>query len=69
MFKILSAQAIARRKKWVEKICQIDGGFAESAVVLQKELEKEVKKEGVGALHDHLRLCGHIPKSYGRYSS
>jgi len=38
-------------------------------VKLEKELEAEIKKNGVPSLIDHLRLCGNIPESYGHDTS
>ena len=38
-------------------------------VKLEKELEAEIKKNGVPSLIVHLRLCGNIPESYGHDTS
>lgn len=69
MSKIISAVAIKRRDYWVEEIRKLSGHFGNDTEKLEKELEAEIKKNGVSSLIDHLRLCGNIPESYGHDTS
>jgi hypothetical protein len=69
MSKIISNIAIKRREYWVEEIRKLSGHFGNDTEKLEKELEAEVKKNGVSSLIDHLRLCGSIPESYGHDTS
>lgn len=66
---IISKKAIKRRETWIEKIQNIDGNFSDDALYLEKELEKEIKKDGYITLIDHIRLCGNIPERYGHDTS
>jgi len=45
------------------------GHFGNDTEKLEKELEKEIKKNGISALIEHLWLCGNIPESYGHDTS
>jgi len=69
MSKIISDIAIKRRNYWVEEIRKLSGHFGNDTEKLEKELESEIKKNGVSSLIDHLRLCGNIPESYGHDTS
>ncbi|NCA86748.1 MAG: HindIII family type II restriction endonuclease [Clostridia bacterium] len=69
MSKIIPDKAIKRREYWVEEIRKLSGHFGNDTEKLEKELEAEVKKNGVSSLIDHLRLCGNIPESYGHDTS
>lgn len=69
MNKIISEKAIKRRDFWVEEIRKLSGNFGSDTEKLEKELETEIKKNGVASLIDHLRLCGNIPESYGHDTS
>jgi type II restriction enzyme len=69
MKKVISDKAIKRRSYWVNEIKKLSGNFGDDYDRLQAELTKEVKKNGITALIDHLRLCGSIPESYGHDSS
>jgi len=69
MNKIISDKAIKRREYWVEEIRKLSGHFGNDTEKLEKELEAEVKKNGISSLIDHLRLCGNIPESYGHDTS
>lgn len=69
MSKVISDEAIKRREYWVEEIRKLSGHFGNDTEKLEKELEAEVKKNGVSSLIDHLRLCGNIPESYGHDTS
>ena len=69
MSKIISDRAIKRRQYWIEEIRKLSGNFGADTDRLEKELEEEIKKSGVTALIDHLRLCGNIPESYGHDTS
>ena len=69
MSKIISDTAIKRRNYWVEEIRKLSGNFGNDTEKLEKELEAEIKENGISSLIDHLRLCGNIPESYGHDSS
>lgn len=69
MKNILSEKTLIRHKHWIDEICKLSGNFGEDTDRLEKELEEEIKKSGITALIDHLRLCGNIPESYGHDSS
>jgi len=47
----------------------LSGNFGDDSDKLEKELETEIKKNGISSLIDHLRLCGNIPESYGHDTS
>jgi type II restriction enzyme len=69
MSKVISEKAIKRREFWVEEIRKLSGNFVNDNAKLENELEVEIKKYGIPALIDHLRLCGNIPESYGHDTS
>lgn len=69
MSKIISAKAIKTRQYWIEEIRKMSLNFGNNIDKLEKELEAEIKKNGVPSLIDHLRLCGNIPESYGHDTS
>ena len=69
MKKLITESAIRRRTWWVEEIRKLSGNFGDGSDRLEKELGDEIKKQGVPALIDHLRLCGDIPESYSHDSS
>ena len=69
MSKIISDKAIKRRDFWVEEIRKLSGNFGNDTEKLEKELEAEIKKNGISSLIEHLRLCGNIPESYGHDTS
>lgn len=69
MRKIISAKAIKTRQYWIEEIRKMSLNFGNNIDKLEKELEAEIKKNGVPSLIDHLRLCGNIPESYGHDTS
>ncbi|MDO9153299.1 MAG: HindIII family type II restriction endonuclease [Paludibacter sp.] len=69
MSKIISDIAIKRRDYWVKEIRKLSGHFGNDTEKLEKELEAEIKKNGISSLIDHLRLCGNIPESYGHDTS
>lgn len=69
MSNIISDIAIKRRDYWVEEIRKLSGHFRNDSEKLEKELEAEIKTNGVSSLVDHLRLCGNIPESYGHDTS
>jgi len=69
MKKIISEKAIKTRVYWIEEIRKLSGNFVNDSDRLEKELEAEIKKNGITALIDHLRLCGNIPESYGHDTS
>lgn len=67
--KHISPEALQRRKYWVDEILTISGSFGSDSARLAEELREEIASAGLGALRDHLRLCGAIPESYGHDSS
>jgi len=69
MNRIISEEAISRRKYWIEEIRKLSGNFGNDSERLEKELEIEINEKGVSALVDHLRLCGNIPESFAHDSS
>jgi type II restriction enzyme len=69
MMRIISENAIAKRKYWVSEIQKLSGNFTGDTKRLENELGKEIKKYGSGTLIDHLRLCGNIPEAYSHDSS
>lgn len=69
MPKVISKEAIKRRKYWVEEIRNLSGNFGDDSERLEFELTTEIKKDKSQALLDHLRLCGDIPESYRHDSS
>jgi hypothetical protein len=69
MKKIIADKAIKNRQYWIEEIRNLSGNFGDDSDKLEKELETEIKKNGISSLIDHLRLCGNIPESYGHDTS
>ena len=69
MKKIIADKAIKNRQYWIEEIRKLSGNFGDDSDKLEKELEAEIKKNGISSLIDHLRLCGNIPESYGHDTS
>ena len=67
--KIISASAIKRRAYWVDEIVKISGKFGDDSARIDAELTVEVAQGKVGAVLDHLRLCGSIPERYGHDTS
>ena len=69
MTKIISDEAINTRNYWVTKIVGFGKDFSSNSELIEKELDKEIKKKGNKILIHHLRLCGNIPESYGHDTS
>ena len=69
MKNIIADKAIKNRQYWIEEIRKLSGNFGDDSDKLEKELEAEIKKNGISSLIDHLRLCGNIPESYGHDTS
>lgn len=67
--EVLSASAIKRRTYWVDEIVRLSGKFGEDASRIEQELDSEIRRDGVLALTEHLRLCGSIPERYGHDTS
>lgn len=65
----ISKKAIERRAYWIDEIVKISGKFGEDSSRIDAELSDEAKKDGSGAIVDHLRLCGSIPERYGHDTS
>jgi hypothetical protein len=61
--------AIARRKYWVDEIELVSGKFGDNADRIEQEISKEIAKENIHVVVDHLRLCGVIPEKYLHDSS
>lgn len=68
-FEILTAKSIQRRHHWIDEIAKVSGKFGDDSSKIDRELISEVKRDGLAALLDHLRLCGSIPEHYGHDSS
>jgi hypothetical protein len=68
-YEVLTTAAIQRRQYWVQEIAKISGKFGDDSAKVERELIAELKRDGVSALLDHLRLCGAIPEDYGHDSS
>lgn len=68
-FEFITESTIERRRYWTKEIIQLSGSFGTDTAKLQEELRAEIATDGVGALVDHLRLCGAIPEWYGHDSS
>lgn len=69
MRKVISQNAISRRHHWIEEIITISGHFSSDFSRVEDKLSEEIRRDGVTALLDHLRLCPAIPESYGHDSS
>lgn len=67
--EILSKNAINRRLYWIDELVNLSGNFGADSSKVEAELADEIKKDGINALLDHLRLCTAIPESYGHDSS
>jgi len=67
--EILTEKSIQRRRHWIDEIAKISGKFGDDSSKIDRELITEIKRDGLAALLDHLRLCGSIPEYYGRDSS
>ncbi|MBE2227618.1 MAG: HindIII family type II restriction endonuclease [Ignavibacteria bacterium] len=66
---IISKNDVKKRFYWIQEIRKISGNFGEDSDRLERELEADIAKSGIGALINHLRLCGSIPESYGHDTS
>lgn len=66
---IISEEAIAVRKHWIDEIKKLSGNFGADSDRLIAELESELVKSGGQGLRSHLRLCGAIPEAYPHDSS
>jgi type II restriction enzyme len=69
MTNIISQQAIDNRQFWINEIQKLSGNFSVDSERLETELEKEINKNGIISLINHLRLCGNIPECYGHDTS
>lgn len=68
-FNKLTGSSFKRRSYWIDEIVQLSGHFGQDSSRIEKELKSEIKRDGLQALLDHLRLCGSIPEKYGHDSS
>jgi hypothetical protein len=69
MSSIITQSGIERRKYWINELVTLSGNFSGDFDRLEKALNKDIKKDGVEALLDHLRLSGDIPEQYSHDSS
>ena len=69
MAKVISKSGIDRRVYWINEIEKLSGDFSGDFDRLEKELNQDIKKDGIDALLDHLRLSGDIPEQYSHDSS
>ena len=67
--EVLTEKSIRRRRHWIDEIAKISGKFGDDSSKIERELMTEIKRDGLAALLDHLRLCGSIPENYGHDSS
>ncbi len=65
----MSPGAKARRAYWVAELAKLSGSFGDDSTKMLQELRTEIARGGMGALLDHLRLCGAVPEQYGHDSS
>ena len=69
MANVIEKSGIDRRVYWINEIEKLSGDFAGDFDRLEKELSEDIKKDGIYALLDHLRLSGDIPEQYSHDSS
>ena len=69
MNRVISQNAIERRKYWIDEIDKLSGNFANDFERLESELHQEIEGKNLQPLLDHLRLSGDIPEQYGHDSS
>lgn len=69
MANVINQSGIDRRVYWINEIEKLSGDFSGDFDRLEKELSEEIKKDGIDALLDHLRLSGDIPEQYSHDSS
>ncbi len=67
--EIITKHQQEKRSYWVDKINNLSGDFGNNSEVIENEIGKEIKKNGVNSLLGHLRLCGAIPEKYGHDTS
>jgi len=67
--EVLTEKSIRRRRYWINEIAKISGKFGDDSSKLDRELNAEIKRDGLAALLDHLHLCGSIPENFGHDSS
>lgn len=66
---LITKSTLDRRQYWLAEIVNLSGSFGADAARVEAELSTEVKRDGVSAILDHLRLCGNIPEQYSHDSS
>jgi type II restriction enzyme len=66
---LLDKHAIERKYCWIDKIQTFDGNFNIYSEYLEKELNTEIRQQGITALLEHLRLSGDIPESFAHDST
>jgi len=69
MANVINKSGIDRRVYWINEIEKLSGDFSGDFDRLEKELSEDIKKDGIYALLDHLRLSGDIPEQYSHDSS
>ncbi len=65
----IASEARRRRTYWVGELAKLTGSFGDDSARMIVELRAEIRRDGVAALVDHLRLCGAVPEHYPHDSS
>ena len=58
-----------RRLDWIDELVKLSGHFGSDSIRVEDKLSEEIKRNGLPALLEHLRLCSAIPESYGHDTS
>jgi len=66
---LLNKQAVDRKYCWINKVRELNSNFNAHSEYLEKELNTEIRQQGISALLDHLRLSGDIPESFAHDST
>jgi hypothetical protein len=67
--RFIDKNQIENRNLWIEKISILSGNFGVDTNKVEREIEKEIKNNGLSVLLGHIRLCGAIPEKYDHDSS
>ena len=65
----MNSAAQNRRKNWISELAKFNGSFRDDSIKMIKKLRADIRRDGIEALADHLRLCGAVPESYGHDST
>lgn len=68
-FEIITQRQVEKRTYWLDEIIRLSGNFGIDSQRLEREIDEEIKTEGLDSLLGHLRLCGAIPERYGHDTS